>query len=185
MILPILIYNHPILRKKCVNIKNDYDDLNQLIENMFDTMYNANGVGLAAPQVGFSINLFIIDLSPFLSDYPNLKTTKKVFINPEIKIETGEEWQFNEGCLSIPEIREDVTRKSAIKIKYFDQHFNMIEESIDGIEARVIQHEYDHLRGVLFIDFLSGARKNILNRKLKSVMNGKFEKNYPHQLFQK
>tara|TARA_B100000902_G_scaffold41328_1_gene48934 strand:+ start:329 stop:886 length:558 start_codon:yes stop_codon:yes gene_type:complete len=185
MILPINIYNHPVLRVKCSDINSDYDNLDKLINNMFETMHNANGVGLAAPQIGLSISLFVIDLTPFLKDYSNLKTTKKVFINPEIQEETGNEWAFNEGCLSIPDIREDVARKEKIKIKYFDEKFNMIEEKIEGIEARVIQHEYDHLQGVLFIDFLSGERKNIINRKLKNIIKGKFEKNYPYKLFKK
>tara|TARA_Y100001968_G_C19368479_1_gene723829 strand:+ start:300 stop:857 length:558 start_codon:yes stop_codon:yes gene_type:complete len=185
MVLPILIYNHPLLRKKCLDLDRDYHGLTQLIDNMFETMYNSHGVGLAAPQIGLSINLFIIDLSPFLNDYPSLKTTKKIFINPKIEEEDGVEWEFNEGCLSIPEIREDITRKSKIRIKYFNQDFNIIEEEIEGIEARVIQHEYDHLQGILFIDFLSGKRKNIINRKLKNIIKGKFEKNYPYKLFKK
>jgi peptide deformylase len=185
MILPVSIYNHPVLRLKCSKISSDYDNLSKLINDMYETMHNANGVGLAAPQIGLSISLFIIDLTPFLQDYPDLKTTKKVFINPEIQKEDGDEWVFNEGCLSIPEIREDISRKEKIKIKYFDRNFNVIEENIEGIEARVIQHEYDHLQGVLFIDFLSGERKNIINRKLKNINKGKFDKNYPYKLFKK
>ena len=185
MILPILIYNHPILRKKCVDIKKDHDGLNELINNMFETMYNANGVGLAAPQIGMSLNLFVIDMTPFKNDYPDLITSKKVFINPCINSENGKEWDFNEGCLSIPEIREDVSRKSKIDINYYDQKFNLRKEIIDGIEARVIQHEYDHLNGKLFIDYLSGQRKNVLNRKINNLSKGKFEKIYPFKLNEK
>ena len=185
MILPIFIYNHPVLRSKCADLKKGDKNLNELINNMFETMYNANGVGLAAPQIGLSLNLFIIDLSPFLNDYPDLKTTKKIFINPKIVVKNGKDWEFNEGCLSIPEIREDIIRKEKIKIQYMNQNFAQIEEEIDGIESRVIQHECDHLKGILFIDLLSGLRKNVLNRKLKNIIKGKFEQNYPFQLFNK
>ena len=185
MILPIYIYNHPVLREKCNDVSKNYQDLDVLVKNMYDTMYNANGVGLAAPQVGLSLNLFIIDMSPFKTDYPDLITTKKVFINPIIEAESGKEWDFNEGCLSIPEIREDVSRKNKINIKYYDQKFKPHKEIIDGIESRVIQHEYDHLKGKLFIDYLSGQRKNIINRKINNIIKGKFEKIYPIKLFKK
>ena len=182
MILPIYIYGNSILRNKCTDVDSSFSNLNIIINNMFETMHNANGIGLAAPQIGLSINLFLIDLSPLSSDYPNLKNVKKVFINPKIIKEDGDYWEYDEGCLSIPEVNDLVSRKKNIEIEYLDQKFNLVKEKISGIEARVIQHEYDHINGVLFIDYLSAKRKNILNRKLQAIKKGKFQKRYDFKL---
>ncbi len=185
MILPIYIYGNAILRQKCKNIDKGFPNLNDLIKNMYETMNNANGIGLAAPQIGVSINLFIIDLSALANEDEKLKNIKKVFINPKILTEDGDDWEYDEGCLSIPGLNDLVSRKQNIKIEYLDQNFNLIQEKISGIEARVIQHEYDHLNGVLFIDYLSAERKNILNRKLAAIKKGKFQKNYDFLLSKK
>ena len=179
MILPIYIYGHPVLRKNCNVLSSEYPNLDQLINDMFDTMYNAHGVGISAPQIGLSLRLFLIDLSPYHEEDPTIPNIKKAFINPEIIQEYDPNIEHNEGCLSIPGLREDVTRKSKIKIKYFDEKFNCFTEEIDGIFARVFQHEYDHLNGVLFIDHLSPLKKNIVNRKLEKIQKGKFEDLYP------
>jgi peptide deformylase len=178
MILPILAYGHPLLRRIAPEIGPDYPGLDELIANMFDTLYQSEGVGLAAPQVNDPARLFIIDASPFEKDNPDLKGFKKVFINPHIIDETGEEWSFNEGCLSIPEIREDVLRKPHIRIQYQDQDFNSHEEFYDGIPARIIQHEYDHLEGKLFVDRISPLRKILLKRKLNDISTGNIEVAY-------
>jgi len=185
MILPIYIYGNSILRQKCKNIDKGFPNLNDLIKNMYETMSNANGIGLAAPQIGVSINLFIIDLSALANEDEKLKNIKKVFINPKILTEDGDDWEYDEGCLSIPGLNDLVSRKKNIEIEYLDQNFNLIQEKISGIEARVIQHEYDHLNGVLFIDYLSAERKNILNRKLAAIKKGKFQKNYDFLLSKK
>lgn len=179
MILPICVYGHPVLRKLCQDVSKDYNDLDNLIKNMFDTMEHSNGIGISAPQVGVSLNLFVINLIPFYEDDPSIEPVKKVFINPRILIQSGDFKPYNEGCLSIPGIRSDIDRKSKIKITYFDQNFNEFTEDIDGVFARVFQHEYDHLKGVLFIDHLPPLKKNILNRKLLSIQKGKFDINYP------
>lgn len=185
MILPITAYGDPVLRRVAKDISQDYPDLNGLIENMYETMYNAYGVGLAAPQVGLSIRLFVIDTSPFAEDedlteqeQEFLAGLKKVFINPKIVEETGEEWSFNEGCLSIPDIREDISRCGRIKIEYFDQQFNKVVEEYDGLAARVIQHEYDHIEGVLFTDKLSSLKKRLLKSKLGNISKGKINIDY-------
>jgi len=185
MILPIYIYGNTVLRKKCEDIDPNYKNLNILIKDMFETMHNANGIGLAAPQVGFSINLFVIDLNPLSEDNPKLKGLKKVFINPKIINEYGDNWEYDEGCLSIPDLNDIVIRKKNIEIEYMDEKFNLIKEKISGMEARVIQHEYDHLKGVLFTDHLSAKRKNIINRKLNTIKKGKFQKRYNVKLSQK
>lgn len=182
MILPIYIYGNSILRNKCADIDSSFSNLNVIINDMFETMHNANGIGLAAPQIGLSINLFLIDLSPLSSDHPNLKNVRKVFINPKIIKEDGDYWEYDEGCLSIPEVNDLVSRKKNIEIEYLDQKFNLVKEKISGIEARVIQHEYDHINGVLFIDYLSAKRKNILNRKLQAIKKGKFQRRYDFKL---
>ena len=179
MILPIYIYGHPILRKKCMLIDADYVGLNQLINNMFETMENASGIGLSAPQVGLSIQLFVIDLVPYSLEDSSIPAVREVFINPIIIEEFGALSTHNEGCLSIPDIRSDVERKSSIKVKYFDQNFNKKNITIDGLFARVFLHEYDHLNKKLFIDYLDPMRKNRINRKLSSIIKGKFAKNYP------
>jgi len=185
MILPIIAYGDPVLRKKGLEITKDYPDLEQLIINMWDTMYEAYGVGLAAPQVNYSIRLFMIDPSPFADDEnltgPEkevLSNLKKVFINPKIIVEEGEEWAFNEGCLSIPEIREDVFRKPRITIEYLDEDFNSHRETYEGLAARVIQHEYDHIEGILFTDKLSSLKKRLIKGKLSDISKGKVDVDY-------
>jgi peptide deformylase len=170
MILPIVAYGDTLLRKIAKDIPEDYEGLNELISNMWETMYSAQGVGLAAPQIGKSISLFTIDTTAFEDkDYPDLK---KVFINAEIIDEWGEEWPFEEGCLSIPHIREDVYRWSDIAIKYQDENFKWHEAEFNGIAARVIQHEYDHIKGKLFVDYLSPLKKRLLKNKLINISKG-------------
>lgn len=185
MILPIVAYGDPVLKKKATEITSDYADLKSLIANMYETMYGAYGVGLAAPQIGLSIRLFLVDTSPFAEDesYSEfekkaLKSFKKTFINPEILEETGEEWAFNEGCLSIPNVREDVLRKPHIKIRYQDENFDTHTEEFDGLIARVIQHEYDHIEGVLFTDKVSTLKKRLIKSKLTSISKGKINVDY-------
>jgi peptide deformylase len=178
MILPIAVYGHPVLRKKAKEISADSENLDKLIADMFDTMYKSDGVGLAAPQINKSIRLIVIDATPFEEDDPSLKDFKKVIINPEILEFTGEKEAFNEGCLSLPNIREDVVRPNTIKIRYFDENFNEFTEVWDGIKARVVQHEYDHLEGKLFIDRISPIRKRLINSKLNAIAKGKTIPNY-------
>jgi peptide deformylase len=178
MIYPIVAYGTPVLKKKADVIDSVYPDLEGVIQNMFDTMYKAHGVGLAAPQVGLSIRLFVIDASPFADEDPKLKGVKKVFINAEILEEEGDGWKFNEGCLSIPGIREDVERKPTLLLRYVDENFTLFEERFDGILARVIQHEYDHIEGVLFTDRLSQLRKTLLKGKLADISKGRVDVDY-------
>ena len=180
MVLPIIAFGASILRRKCVTITDNYDNLDSLLSNMWETMYEANGVGLAAPQINKPIRVFLIDTTPFLDDGEeiDIQAVKKVFINPVIIEEKGEEWSFNEGCLSIPEIREDVVRKSSIVIKYFDERFNKHIDAFDGLTARVIQHEYDHINGSLFIDKISPLRKRMIKGKLVDISNGKISTDY-------
>ena len=185
MILPIVAYGENILKTKAVNITSSYPGLKKLINDMWETMYNANGVGIAAPQIGKSIRLFVIDASPFSEDkeisddeISTLKNFKKVFINPEIIDETGDEWNFMEGCLSIPNIREDIKRKEKITIKYYNESFEEIELDLQGLAARVVQHEYDHIEGVLFIDKLSSLKKKLLKGKLNDISKGKIKTEY-------
>jgi peptide deformylase len=185
MILPIVAYGDPILRKVAVDIQADYPELEKLIANMKQTMYNASGVGLAAPQIGKAIRLFIIDASPFAEDEElsekdriTLKTFNKVFINAQIIEEEGEEWVFNEGCLSIPDVREDVLRQPIVKIEYQDENFNKFTETLEGLAARVFQHEYDHIEGVLFTDKLSTLKKRIIKKKLENISKGKIAADY-------
>lgn len=178
MIYPIVVYGSPILRKKAIEIDKDYPDLQKLIEDMFETMYVSDGVGLAAPQIGKSVRLIVIDADPMKEDDPDLEGFKKVFINPQILDETGEEWPFNEGCLSLPKIREEVIRKEKIRIKYFDEKFELKEEEYDGIKARVLQHECDHLEGVLFIDKIAPLKKKLLKSKLNAIAKGKIDAGY-------
>ena len=179
MILPIYTYGHSVLRKQCNNVSKSYKGLATLINDMFETMYNANGIGISAPQVGLSINLFVIDLSTLSEDDPSVKPTKEVFINPKIISLYGDDKSYNEGCLSIPGIRSDVFRKTKVEIEYYDSNFIKRTSKIDGIFARVFLHEYDHLNKTLFIDHLSGQEKNNLNRKLNSIIKGKFNIDYP------
>lgn len=185
MILPITAYGDPVLKTKGKEISPDYPKLKELIENMFDTMYGAHGVGLAAPQVGLSIRLFIVDASPMADDEEfteeetiQLKEFKKVFINPQIIEETGIEWDFNEGCLSIPDIREDVKRKPVLKIRYVDENFVPHTEQYEGVAARIIQHEYDHIEGILFTDKLSPFKKRLLKGKLANISKGNIKVDY-------
>ncbi len=178
MILPIVAYGDPVLRKRGTDIEKDYPDLNKLVDSMFETMENANGVGLAAPQVGKSIRLFVVDASPFEDQDPELKDFVQVFINPEIIEETGEEWVFNEGCLSIPTVREDVLRKPNIVIRYYDENFEYYEEEFSGLAARIIQHEYDHIEGKLFTDRVSALKRTLLKGKLSDISKGKVDVDY-------
>jgi len=181
MILPIVIYGDPVLRKKTEIITPEYPGLKQLIEDMYETMYAANGVGLAAPQIGKAIRLFVTDSSRMDDEEPGIK---QVFINPEIIEETEEEWKFEEGCLSIPGIREKVDRPEEIRIKYQDENFKKHDAVFGGIAARVIQHEYDHIEGVLFTDHLTAFKKNLLKGKLKDISKGDFEAKYSYKLYQ-
>jgi peptide deformylase len=185
MTLPIVAYGDPVLRKVGVDIEKDYPKLKELIENMWETMYKANGVGLAAPQIGLPIRLFLVDTTPFAEDeeltpeeQQVLDGFKKVFINAYIEEETGDNWAFNEGCLSIPDIREDVTRKDTITISYQDENFKSYKETYDGLLARVIQHEYDHIEGVLFTDKLSSLKKRLLKGRLSNISKGKISVDY-------
>lgn len=192
MILPIIAYGDPILRKVGVEISKDYPGLDQLIKDMFETMRASSGVGIAAPQVGKSIRLFIVDTTPFVNgerdedeedeytaeEREQLGKLSKAFINPTITSEEGEEWAFNEGCLSIPKIREDVYRKQKIHIEYYDTDFKFIKETYEGIAARVIQHEYDHIEGKLFTDRISPLRRRLLQGKLNDISKGKVSVTY-------
>ncbi|KLT64657.1 peptide deformylase [Pedobacter sp. BMA] len=175
MKLPIVAYGDPVLKKKGADIDQDYPELKELIANMFDTMYYANGVGLAAPQIGLPIRLFIVDTG---EDEDGTPGYKKVFINAEILEETGEPWNFNEGCLSIPDIRENISRKPNIKIKYLDENWNEHVDDVDGLPARVIQHEYDHIEGKLFTDKVSVLRKTMLKSKLDAIAKGNIKTDY-------
>ena len=165
MILPIVSFGNSILRCKCSPVQEN-QPIEDILKNMYETMYNAQGVGLAAPQVGLDLSIFIIDTTPFCDDENNLIPLKKEFINPEIIDYSGKDESFNEGCLSIPGLREDVIRKDQIKIRYFDKNFNEHTEKYEGINSRVIQHEYDHLMGVLFTDRVSTLKKKLLKSKL-------------------
>jgi peptide deformylase len=190
MILPIVAYGDAVLKKEAEEITKDYPDLQVLIDNMFETMYAASGVGLAAPQIGKSIRLFVIDGSPFAEDDEDdddvdpdpravgMDGFKKVFINPIIEEETGEEWGFQEGCLSIPKIREEVYRHEKINVTYFDENFNKHSESFDGYAARIIQHEYDHIEGILFTDHLSPLKRKLLTKRLQNISKGEVKVDY-------
>lgn len=180
MILPIVAYGTPVLREETEEIDENYPDLKLLIEDMWETMYASKGVGLAAPQIGKAIRLFIVDASGFNEDgdHPELENFKRVFINPIIIEETGKEWKFEEGCLSIPGIREDVSRKPTVTIEYYNEKFELIEETIDGIAARVVQHEYDHIEGVLFTDKINPLRKRFIKGKLNDIAKGNIQVNY-------
>lgn len=178
MIYPIVAYGHPVLKKKAAPITADYENLKQLIDDMFETMYYSEGVGLAAPQINKSIRLFVIDADPFKEKYPEGAGFKRVFINAEILEEDGDSWFFNEGCLSVPGIHEDVARKSRIHIKYYDSDFVEHDEWLEGICARVVQHEYDHLEGKVFTDRLSSISKMLIKRKLNDILSGRVEHSY-------
>lgn len=185
MTLPIVAYGDPVLRKVGKEIDKQYPQLDELLTNMWETMYNANGVGLAAPQIGLPIRLFLVDTTPFADDEDlseeerkKLNGFKKAFINAKIEKEVGEEWTFNEGCLSIPDIREDIKRMDTITVSYLDENFKEHTETYDGLLARVIQHEYDHIEGILFTDKLSPLKKRLLKGRLNNISKGKIEVDY-------
>ncbi|GAA4270537.1 peptide deformylase [Hyunsoonleella aestuarii] len=185
MILPIVAYGDPVLKKKAEDITNEYPNLDALLDNMYETMYNAYGVGLAAPQIGLPIRLFLVDTEPFADDeslseeeQKTLKNFKQTFINAKIINEEGEDWAFNEGCLSIPDVREDVFRQPKITIEYLDEQFEKHTKVFDGLIARVIQHEYDHIEGVLFTDKLSSLKKRLIKGRLANISKGKIRVDY-------
>ncbi len=192
MILPIIGYGDPVLRKVGEVITPDYPNLKETIANMYDTMYNAYGVGLAAPQVGLPIRLFVIDTTPFSddedmseADQKKMNGFKRTFINAKIIKEEGEEWSFNEGCLSIPDVREDVYRKPLVTIEYCEEDFVVKTEVFDGLIARVIQHEYDHIEGILFTDKIASLKKRLIQKKLKNITEGKTFQEYRMKFFGK
>jgi len=178
MILPIVAYGDPVLKQVANDIDAEYPNLKQLIEDMENTMEKASGVGLAAPQIGLSIRLFIIDSTLMMDEGEEDKGIREVFINAEMIEETGTELAFEEGCLSIPDIREDVYRKDTITIKYLDKEFKEHTKTFDGMTARVIQHEYDHIEGILFIDHLKPLKKKLLNKRLRRIREGKIDVKY-------
>ncbi|MFJ1321685.1 peptide deformylase [Capnocytophaga canis] len=185
MVLPIVAYGDPVLRKMCTDISADYPNLKDLISNMFQTMEASRGVGLAAPQIGLPIRLFVVDAAPFADDdeltkeeQTFLENFRKVFINAKIIEETGDKWSFNEGCLSIPGVRGDVSRHELLTIEYLDENFQPQVLTVDGLAARIIQHEYDHIQGVLFTDKLSAFKKRILQGKLTDISKGKVNVDY-------
>lgn len=175
MIYPIVAYGTPVLKKVAQDIEKG-EDLSQLIEDMFETMEQANGIGLAAPQINKSIRLFIIDTTH--SEEEESRQVRKAFINPQMIDETGEEWPFEEGCLSIPDVHADVLRPEKIKIKYFDEDWKEQVDEFDGMMARVIQHEYDHIEGILFTDYVKGLKKRLINKKLTNISKGKITPRY-------
>jgi peptide deformylase len=186
MVLPIVAYGNPVLRKVGQEITPDYPDLKKLIDDMWETMYNSKGVGLAAPQINRDIRLFIMDSIQIIEgleedekdDYPGDNGYKGVFINAKIIEEDGEDWPYNEGCLSIPKIREDIFRKESVTIHFFDETFTAHTKTFDGVTARVILHEYDHIDGKLFIDYLKPLKKSLLKRKLDDISKGKVSVSY-------
>ena len=186
MIRPIVAYGSPVLKKKAVAIEPDYHKLSALIDDMWETMYASNGVGLAAPQIGLSVRLFVIDAAPFAADeeldaeeVKTLESFKKVFINPKIITEEGEYWVFNEGCLSIPDVREDVQRQEQLTIEYQSEDFKTHTETFTGLAARIVQHEYDHIEGVLFTDHLSPLKRRLIKNKLTAISKGLITVDYP------
>jgi len=183
MIYPIVAFGSPVLKKEAEDIIKGDIDVDQLSKDMFETMYNARGVGLAAPQIGKSIRMFVVDAEPFGEE--ECKGFKRVFINPEILEESEEEWAFNEGCLSIPGVNEDVFRPEWIKVKYFDENWNEHTEEMDGLNARVFLHEFDHIEGILFTDYLSGLKKRLNKKKLVNISKGKVDVSYRMRFPQK
>jgi len=175
MIYPIYVFGQSVLKKRAEEIEEG-TDLTQLISDMYETMYNASGIGLAAPQIGKSIRIFVVDGAP--TEEEGMEDFKKVFVNPQIVEESGKKWAYEEGCLSIPHIRENVSREDTITIKYFDENWKECEEEYDGLKARIIQHEYDHLEGILFTDHLAPLKKRILKGRLKDISKGKVKTDY-------
>lgn len=178
MTYPIVIYGHPVLRKIAVDVDKQYPGLDQLIKDLFETMYKSDGLGLAAPQIGKSVRLFVIDGEPLVEDQPELANFKKVFLNAHITNRTGEPEPMNEGCLSIPHLREEVSRESHIRIQYYDENWDHHDDIYDGYKARIIQHEYDHLDGILFTDRISPLKKRLIKGKLTAISKGDFEADY-------
>lgn len=178
MILPIYVYGSPVLRKVATDITKDYEGLDNFIRDLWETMYKSDGVGLAAPQVGKSIRIFVIDGSPMEEDDPKLKDFKKTFINARILEREGDEVPFTEGCLSIPNIREEVQRPAKVRIQYYDENWQFHDDVFEGIAARIIQHEYDHLDGIMFVDHLSTIKRRLLAGKLTAISKGKVEVTY-------
>jgi len=186
MILPIVAYGDPVLKMEAEEIDESYPELKELIANMFETMYQAKGVGLAAPQIGKSIRLFIVDGAPFADEEgeepdpkaAGIESFKKVFINPIIEEESGPKWSFQEGCLSIPKIRENVSRHEKLSISYYDENWNFHEETYEGYAARIIQHEYDHIEGILFTDHLNPLKKKLLQKRLLNISSGQITIDY-------
>ena len=178
MILPVVAYGHSVLKKKALEIPPDYPDLKQFISDFWETMYEADGVGLAAPQVNCSIRIFAIDASPFVKDHPEAENFKQLFINAVIYKEEGEEWVFNEGCLSFPGMREDISRKPVIWIRWVDENFQPHDQRFDGIVARIIQHEFDHIEGILMVDRITSLKRVLLNRRLNDISKGNVDTSY-------
>lgn len=178
MILPVVAYGHPVLKKVAENIPRDYPGLDQFIADLWETMYVSDGVGLAAPQVNRSIRLFVVDASAFAEKYPEASQFKKAFINADIYHQEGDEFSFNEGCLSFPGLREDILRKPVIHIRYLDENFIEHDERYDGVVARIIQHEYDHIEGIVFVDRIPTLKKMLLKRRLTDISKGDVEVSY-------
>ena len=176
MIYPIVMYGDPVLRQRAKDIKVG-SDIQQLVDDMFETMHGASGIGLAAPQIGKDIRLFVVD-GTILDEEPEMADFKKTFINAKIIEETGAPWEFEEGCLSIPNIREKISRKAKLKIVYYDENWNKHEEQYDGMKARIIQHEYDHIEGKMFVDYLTPLKKRLLKGKLADISKGKVDTEY-------
>ena len=178
MVLPVVAYGHPVLKKKAQEVDPSFPNLKGFIADLFETMYQSDGVGLAAPQVNQSIRIFSVDTTVFSDKYPETADFKRIFINPVIYKEEGDDWSFNEGCLSFPGLREDIVRKPVIYMRYVDEEFVQHDERFDGINARVIQHEYDHIEGIVFVDRMSSLRKMILKGRLNDISKGNVEVAY-------
>jgi len=183
MILPVIAFGHPILKKVAKPVDEEFNDLETFVESMWQTMYNAHGIGLAAPQIGQSVRIFIIDTVQVMEDEVDLIGIKRVFINPEKISENGDEWPYEEGCLSIPNIRGEVKRPKEVTLKYQDMDFKTIEETFNGVNARVIQHEYDHLQGKLFLDYLKPVKKRLIKRKLEGIKKGAVDADYKMKFY--
>src|SRR3954470_5970180 len=178
MVYPIIMYGDPVLRKRAKEVEKGSLDIKAFVQDMFDTMYAAHGIGLAAPQIGKSVRVFVVDGTTLDEEEEDMAGFKKTFINPVIVEEDGDDWEFEEGCLSIPNIRENVSRPETVRIRYADEDWNIKEEEFDGMKARIIQHEYDHLEGKMFIDYLSPLKKRMLKGKLNDISKGDVETEY-------